>query len=75
MRLTENLQSILLKYCEDNGITQTFYHLLCENAIDVGSNEMKKINNKDWNMQRADERWNSNMHWMSYANKITQDDY
>lgn len=73
--LPQNLQSILLKYCQDNGIIQTFHDLLYENPIDVGANEIRKINNKDWFIQRTDERWNSNMHWISPADKITQDDY
>ena len=60
----------MLKYCEDNDVTQTFYDLLYENNIDVGSNETRKINNKDWHIQRTDERLNNSINWMQPTNKI-----
>ena len=77
--LPPNLHTTLSTYCQDRGITSTFYDLLYgeqDNKLDVGENEIRNLNgNLDWYIQRTDERWNSNMHWISPADQNTQDDY
>jgi hypothetical protein len=76
MKLPDQVTSGLRAYCDRLGITEKFHSLvLGGKALEPNTDEYVKLEGNEWYLQRADDWWNSNMHWISPGGPSAQDSY
>ena len=74
--LPERLSKALLEYCHRTGITNTFRKLVIDGEPLVpGQHRFDQYGGYEWYVQRPDNHWKSNMHWISPANEDAHQDY
>jgi hypothetical protein len=65
--IPEKLISTLLDFCDQTGITAKFKELVLspDQSLDEGTNDFATLGGMEWYIQRPEQHWNSNMHWIS----------
>jgi hypothetical protein len=76
MKLPDQVTSGLRAYCDRVGITEKFHSLvLGGKALEPGTDEYVELEDNEWYVQRPDNWWKSNMHWISPGGAGAQDSY
>jgi hypothetical protein len=76
MKLPDQVTSGLRAYCDRVGITEKFCSLILGGkALEPGTDEYVKLEGNEWYVQRPDNWWKSNMHWISPGGPGAQDSY
>ena len=65
------LRETLYAFVEKNGILKAFQDME-KNPLDEGKSSTKAMQDGLWHVQRPDDRWHSNMHWIIPAEEKTQ---
>jgi hypothetical protein len=73
--VSTKLTEMLLEYCNRMGITDRFKDLLYTKAHEPGIGTYEDFHGLQWYVQRPDNWWNSNMHWISPADAGSHEDY
>jgi hypothetical protein len=76
LKLPDQITSGLRAYCDRVGITEKFHSLvLGGKALEPGTDEYVKLEGNYWYIQRPDNYWKSNMHWISPGGEDAQESY
>jgi hypothetical protein len=74
--LDPELTKVLLEYCHETGITETFASLLVHgNPLSPGTGKVVPLLDCSWYIQRPGLKWTSNAHWISPFDERTHDEY
>ena len=66
----------LLDYCNKLGVTDVLRHAtIGGNPLDPGTDTHLRLNGDKWYLQRPDNFWTSNLHWLSPADENAQKSY
>jgi hypothetical protein len=70
--LDPKLTETLLEFCDETGITETFWSMLVDdNPLDPGSFAKIRLRDHYWYIQRPGLKWASNTHWISPFDEST----
>ena len=67
-----HLRDTLLTYITENGVLDQFQELMSRRPFKEGESNNVKMKDGLWHIQRPEDHWNSNMHWISPAEEKTQ---
>ena len=70
------VRQTLLEYANHMGVTETFRDLLIDGEpLEEGTDEYIVLQGHNWYIERPDNHWNSNMHWISPRDEPAHDDF